>query len=122
MTNEEALKILKYRSGWNLSIRDVNALDMAIKALEQESQTFEWCTDCREYDQEKHCCHRWSKVIRNAVEEMKQPKIGYWIHTSGYNWHCSECDFIQHESKTEYKYCPNCGCRMVKPQESEDEE
>ena len=36
MSREEALKILKYRSGWNLSIRDVNALDMAIKALEQE--------------------------------------------------------------------------------------
>lgn len=39
---------------------------------EQESQTFKWCTDCREYDQEKHCCHRWSKVIRDTVEELKQ--------------------------------------------------
>ncbi len=48
------------------------ALDMAIKALEQEPQTFKWCTNCKEYDQEKHCCHRWSKVIRNTVEEMKQ--------------------------------------------------
>ena len=38
----------------------------------QEPQTFKWCTDCREYDQEKHCCHRWSKVIRDTVEEMKQ--------------------------------------------------
>ena len=131
MTNEEALKILKYRSGWDLSIRDVNALDMAIKALEQESESTykygilhkiaeffqnwdgdenakmeisvndmreiadifrkkaraerqltekvldynpnEWCHDCSEYNQDKHCCHRWSKVIRNTVEEMKQP-------------------------------------------------
>ena len=39
---------------------------------EQEPQTFKWCTGCREYDQEKHCCHRWSKVIRDTVEEMKQ--------------------------------------------------
>lgn len=38
----------------------------------QEPKTFRWCTDCREYDQEKHCCHRWSKVIRDTVEEMKQ--------------------------------------------------
>lgn len=38
------------------------------KVLEQEP----WCAGCREYDQEKHCCHRWSKVIRNTVEEMKQ--------------------------------------------------
>lgn len=42
------------------------------RVLEQEPQTFKWCTDCREYDQEKHCCHRWSKVIRDTVEEMKQ--------------------------------------------------
>ena len=45
------------------------------KALEQEPQTFKWCRDCREYDQENHCCHRWSKVIRNTVEEMKQEYI-----------------------------------------------
>ena len=30
------------------------------------------CDTCKEYDQENHCCHRWSKVIRNTVEEMKQ--------------------------------------------------
>ena len=50
------------------------------KSLEQEQQTFEWCETCKEYDQEKHCCHRWSKVIRDTVEEMKQePK---WIPVS----------------------------------------
>lgn len=41
----------------------------------QEPQTFKWCTDCKEYDQEKHCCPRWSKVIRDTVEEMKQEYI-----------------------------------------------
>jgi hypothetical protein len=29
-------------------------IKLAIKALEQEPQTFKWCTNCREYDQEKH--------------------------------------------------------------------
>lgn len=43
--------------------------------IPQEPQTFKWCTDCREYNQEKHCCPRWSKVIRNTVEEMKQEYI-----------------------------------------------
>ena len=42
------------------------------KVLEQEPQSFEWCDTCKEYDQENHCCHRWTKVIRNTVEEMKQ--------------------------------------------------
>ena len=36
-----------------------------------ELNDFEWCTDCKEYDQENHCCHRWTKVIRQTVEEMK---------------------------------------------------
>lgn len=48
--------------------------------FEQEPQTFKWCTDCKEYDQEKHCCHRWSKVIRDTVEEMKQEPR--WISVS----------------------------------------
>ena len=39
---------------------------------EQEPKSYQWCTDCKEYDQEKHCCHRWSKVIRGTVEEIKQ--------------------------------------------------
>lgn len=41
----------------------------------QEPKSFKWCTDCKEYDQEKHCCHRYSKVIRNTVAEMKQEYI-----------------------------------------------
>ena len=32
----------------------------------------EWCTDCREYDHERNCCPRWSRVIRQAVDEAKQ--------------------------------------------------
>ena len=45
------------------------------KPLKQEPQTFKWCDTCKEYDQEKHCCHRWSRIIRDTVEEMKQEYI-----------------------------------------------
>ena len=89
----------------------------------QEPQTFKWCTTCKEYDQEKHCCHRWSKVIRDTVEEMKQeqePKTGHWIssHISGSILdECSECGFSC--GAFTFNYCPNCGARMVTPQESE---
>ena len=48
MTREEALKVLRRRSGWNLSIRDANALDMAIKALEQEPEIIR-CKDCKQF-------------------------------------------------------------------------
>ena len=69
MTRTEAIGLL---SGLMFKGKLKEALDMAIKALEQEPQSFKWCTDCKEYDQEKHCCHRWSKVIRDTVEEIKQ--------------------------------------------------
>lgn len=31
-----------------------------------------WCTDCKEYDQERHCCPRWNRVISQTVKEMKR--------------------------------------------------
>ena len=50
-------------------------------APDAELETFEFCADgknpCKEYDQEKHCCHRWTKVIRKTVEEVKNR--GQWI-------------------------------------------
>lgn len=39
----------------------------------------EWCTDCKEYDSERHCCPRWNRVIREAVEEAKKDD---WIPCS----------------------------------------
>lgn len=39
-----------------------------------ESESFEWCTDCKEYDQEAHCCHRWNKVIKNTLVEVEQER------------------------------------------------
>lgn len=40
-----------------------------IPSAEQES--FEWCHDCKEYDQDAHCCHRWVKQIHKTVEELQ---------------------------------------------------
>lgn len=31
----------------------------------------EWCTDCKEYDQEKHCCPRFNRVIRETLKEAE---------------------------------------------------
>jgi hypothetical protein len=98
MTREEAIIVLKafmenplfsdvHKAAFNIAIHDIKAhhdwdINNLIlinkdnyEPLEQEPQTFKWCTDCKEYDQEKHCCHRWSKVIRDTVEEMKQEYI-----------------------------------------------
>ena len=64
-----------------------------IKMLESaESREFEWCTGCKEYDQEQHCCHRFTKVIRQAVAEMKIV-------------HCHECQYSEYDSVYGERWC-----------------
>lgn len=35
----------------------------------------EWCSDCKEYDKERHCCPRWNSVIRNTVDELSKDSV-----------------------------------------------
>lgn len=46
-----------------------NAKDM-VKLLNSDG-TDEWCTDCKEYDHERHCCPRFNRVIRTAILEAE---------------------------------------------------
>lgn len=39
----------------------------------------EWCTGCKEYDSEHHCCPRFNRVIREAVEELTEKKRNKFI-------------------------------------------
>lgn len=67
-------------------------------------------------------------VVNEPPVNPQEPKTGHWITvTNGRGGHeCSLC----HEYAPSYqngdewltKYCPGCGCRMVEPQESEDNE
>lgn len=84
----------------------------------------EWCTDCKEYDQEKHSCPRWNRVIRETLNDMPERKTGMWIYcedmcgVDGYR--CDKCGFHVPWDYThkligfigEYHYCPNCGADM----------
>ena len=65
---------------------EINALPSA------EEESFEWCVGCKEYDQEKHCCHRYSKVIRQAFEEMKVV-------------HCIDCKHSEYDSAYGERWC-----------------
>ena len=60
-----------------------------------------------------------------------ETKTGHWIgidEEPHEDYECDKCGYTistytaNIEPHTEYKFCPNCGCRMVEPQESEDEE
>ncbi len=57
-----------------------DCLNTIVNLPSAQPEGFEWCTDCKEYDQERHCCHRWTKVIRNTVAELKAEQR--WIPCS----------------------------------------
>ena len=135
MTNEEASFILA-----NIDRRvcddDLNeALDMAIKALEQQP-----CDAIsREYILSKaHCCCGElcddaycvdADDIKEAPSVQPKAKVGHWIETDewretvdgfeqwGYFHKCSECGYVFKFLEID-NYCPNCGAKM----ESEGEE
>ena len=76
MENKEAIELLKGVAVY--ADREFkNALNLAVVALEQQEKAFdEWCTDCKEYDHNRHCCPRFSKVIRGALDKVKRQR---WI-------------------------------------------
>ena len=56
-------------------------------------------------------------INKDNYEPLKQePKTGHWIYKTMEGQFCSICN---EQSVWKFNYCPNCGCRMVEPQESE---
>ena len=134
MTNEEALKILKYRSGWNLSIRDVTALNMAIEALElcedtisrqdalealEQEEPLVWCDGADEIA----AYNQWSSdvdTIKNIPPVQPKPKTERckWIRYD-YRTICPKSHDIDNpywripENRMDaLKYCPYCGNKI----------
>ena len=101
----------------------------ALPSAQPEYRLDEWCTDCKEYDTEKHCCPRFNQVIRTTLNEMKsERKKGKWIYgednpgTGRDGWFCSECEhFEMWDYSADMKsaelnlpnFCPNCGAKMI---------
>ena len=137
MTTEKAINILYGMKAANLNLDDAytkdkyEALEMAIKALEQEP-----CEDTinkqAAIDALSHMCSEDENgitVSRANVNSMlkamppvtPKPKIGHWIdegfYAEGHSEHayrCSECDEHYIGYVGEFKHCPNCGARMGK--------
>ena len=96
MTKDYAIELLKhcmaesrcvdYAYGNCARCNQRIALDMAIQALkdtQENEMTFEWCQDCKEYDKENNCCHRYAKIISTSLDEIKAYSIPVdWIE----NW------------------------------------
>ena len=102
LTPKEAITVIRNLQDW-LYFSSMNggtkiqreALDIAVNAIEkqiQSEESFEWCDGCKEYDREKHCCHRFTKVIRQAVAEMKLV-------------HCIDCQHSEYDSVYGERWC-----------------
>ena len=120
----------------------LEAYKMAIKALEQEpcedaisrQYLIDIATEDGAYDYVS------AQEIANAPSVNPQPKTGYWIDDNEneidaqYGRHlykCSKCNeyadmFVGGTEDwwdiEKPNYCPNCGCRMIEPQERSDKE
>lgn len=103
---------------WTGGIND--AIDAVIGVPSAQPGCDEWCTDCKEYNKEKHSCPRWNRVIRQTVEDLKKQKTGRWIDDGQYaeghphhEWHCSMCGMSTIEVGSPwFKFCPECGAKM----------
>ena len=62
----------------------------------QPKAEWEWCQGCKERDEENHCCHRWSKMIRKTVEEMQIVR-------------CKDCKYAEYIDDVKTLWCTECG-------------
>ena len=133
MTREEAIRMLKYNSNvihktinGETDPNEVEALDMAIKALEQEP-----CEDCisreavndgfKKYVGSSFAYGSVWGYINNLPSVTPKEKIGKWETTTTIvcgrifeviEIECSCCKQKQ-ELVARTNFCPNCGARMV---------
>lgn len=92
----------------------------SLPSAKREYKYGEWCTECKEYDKEKHSCPRFNAVIKKTIEEMKEErKTGRWLISEGAcepdYMECSRCNWITEYYgglEEEWGYCPNCGAYM----------
>lgn len=100
---------------YGCSIPECFDSNRAIEALNKlpsaEQEEFEWCHNCKEYDQEQHCCHRWTKVIRQTVEELKaqKPETTAKVKEA---WGLAMCESCKKRVYENDIYCSHCGAKL----------
>jgi DNA-directed RNA polymerase subunit RPC12/RpoP len=126
MTREEAIEYLKLADttvGKKIKTRIAEAIEMAIKALEQEP-----CEDAISRQAALDCLtatglKKYDYILnaRNKIKSLPsvapQPKMGHKVFRDN-TYNCSECDSLVLNGDN---YCAKCGAKMVDPQESEEQ-
>ena len=67
-----------------------------------------------------------SSLVTHLPSVTPKGKTGAWVPIDEEPhevYECNACGWLLYdEDRTDFKYCPNCGAKMVEPQESEDKE
>ena len=60
-------------------------------------------------------------LINKDNYESQEPKTGHWINGDCKGGNCSICGeyYAFYPESGDFNYCPNCGAKMVEPQETE---
>ena len=132
MTIEEAKELLLNISAYDIDMQrgmaKQEAIEMAIKALEQEP-----CEDAISREWLKTAIHNFYYGLKHtpteediqayidAAPSVSTENTGHWIEQDGYDgdtyYDCSECGesfCLIDGTPTDnlYNYCPNCGAKM----------
>ena len=101
--------------GYNMDIY-TNEIREIIEELPTIPQTYEWCKGCKEYDQENHCCHRYSSFIRETLQDNINAVLedikAEWIIVGKTTFHY-ECSICGGAGDKWDKFCKHCGRKMT---------
>ena len=137
MTREEALKAVKGYLTDIIPRENYSEVEEIVSALEQEpcddavsrEAVIEWlkAKDIIKMSSQEEMARKELKALPTV---RPKEKTRHWIeHNTGHNryYSCSECSCLAPNTEVAdgviwklSKYCPDCGARMVKPQESEN--
>ena len=133
MSNEEIIDVLKgiVFNGFDRTTRkERQALDLAIKALEERTQD---CSDCKRYDSPyfeiKFDKEQMQELVNKAKAEVLasiERSQSEWVGNAFNEHHCKRCGHpaLWEEEPDDYyevqsNFCPECGADMRKGGEEE---
>lgn len=98
---------------------EAEAIEAWNRAMGIDNGINEWCIDCKEYDLQNACCHRWNRVIATTIDEMKKQEKEertakvenqYSIGDHGKVYEYGSCGACSAAVIKPDKYCSECGC------------
>lgn len=97
-------------------------------AREEAIEQFKYAIDLIKQDGKDYLDKRDIPMLSIAIEALENQKTGHWINRESdfkgqvYH-HCSVCNSLSMTGANKYdffKYCPNCGAKMIEQQENKD--